>query len=185
MRNKNFTIKHCELEYVYRLHINCPVCDKDDWCSVYTYDGETYAALCHRVDSTHETPTGGHIHFLKDFPLNAQPRRTFVAPPKRERAGPEMLNDVYSRLFNHFSLTKTHQKNLIDRGLTPVEVASLGYKSMPENKDRASIISGLEESYGKTLLGVPGFYLTTRKNLWLATTEGIIIPYRDVRGKFN
>jgi len=115
MRNKNFSLRDCELEYVYRLHINCPVCDKDDWCSVYTYDGEIYAALCNRVDSTHETPTGGHIHFLKDFPQQAHVRRTFVATPKRERAQPEMLNNVYNRLFNHFSLTKTHQKNPILR----------------------------------------------------------------------
>lgn len=91
---------------------------------------------------------------------------------------------TYSAFLSKLTLAADHKKNLLGRGLTETDIASLGYKTTPV-VGMAAIANQLQ-SEGMYLAGVPGFYRDGNGN-WTFVNEkrGILIPVRDKQGRIQ
>jgi len=157
-------------------HNPCPVCGKPDWCLI-ARDGK--AAICARIES--DKPAGnkgaGWIHTL-DNPTPLPPIKPRPDAKQNPKAAPGILDTAYRALLSELSLSEAHRENLQHRGLTDVQIASLGYRTLPQD-GRREPVTRLEAKRIK-LAGVPGFYLEA--GYWqLAGPVGIAIPVKDTR----
>jgi Domain of unknown function (DUF3854) len=166
-------------------HQPCPICERDHWCY---FIGDMTAVVCMRVESDRPTRNGeGWIHILEERHQRGAPHRTFT--PQEEpstRADSQTLNRVYRDFHLNLSLSDAHRKHLIaERGLTPEEIRTLNYRTMPPPEamsEWASLINPLAERYGLSLLTVPGFYLTDKGKIWMSCAGGLLVPCKDVDG---
>ena len=106
------------------------------------------------------------------------------------------IDRVFRAIFRVLRLSKRHEEDLKERGLTEEEIRSLGYVSI-SYRDRYSLPrkllrAGFKES---DLWGVPGFYRARKKTPqggWVdgdiafdTKTSGILIPFVDVHGRIR
>ena len=124
----------------------------------------------------------GYLHRLTDAPRK-RPTPVYTATIESERASPGFCHTIYTQILNNLTLSSAHRDHLRDRGLDDDVISALGYKTMPDGTNKRDAFVSLEKGYGDVLLGVPGFYLTKNKHIWLAGSPGIIIPCKNVDGK--
>lgn len=157
-------------------HDPCPICGKTDWCLLLQ---DHKAAICARIKS--DKPAGnkgaGWIHSLNNFrPL--PPLKLGRDAEQNPKAAPGILDRAYLALLSALSLSEAHRENLLRRGLTDAQIASLGYRTLPQN-GRRELVIGLQAK-GIRLAGVPGFYMEAGH--WqVAGSIGIAIPVRDTK----
>ena len=106
--------------------------------------------------------------------------------PQSEEADDVIKNQTYSMLLSCLKLSDRHTQDLLERGFSSHEIATLGYVTYPKSKE-----DGYTEEYftipkkligqNCTLKGVPGFYKTRNKNVWTLCRRkgGILVPYRN------
>ena len=161
----------------------CPICGHCTWCRV-SRDGGT--AVCRRVPGgTHRVDRAGQdcwVYRIGDGP----PSTPAESPPEAEPecADAPTRHAVYSALFDLLELSQAHRDNLHGRGLSDVQIALRGYRSMPA-QGRARLARALEHRFGRDVcLRVPGVYLKTegaRSWLSIAGWSGLLIPVRDLQ----
>jgi hypothetical protein len=101
-----------------------------------------------------------------------------------ERAAVEHVDSIYTVLLRaKLELSDEHRQNLLGRGLTRREIGDQGYCSTPTRTDGDLIA---REMGDLGLAGVPGFFSSDGR-VWklAAMTPGILIPYRDRRGRIR
>lgn len=91
-------------------------------------------------------------------------------------------HSVYTQMLKLLRLEQTHKADLIRRGLSESEIATKGYKSIPQDpKLRWKITRQLTEK-GFSLEGVPGFFTRNGRFgvFWdFVSPEGYLIPVRN------
>ena len=96
----------------------------------------------------------------------------------------DVRDTAYKAFLSKLSLAPDHRDNLRNRGLTDVEIESLGYKTLTSNG--LTGISKCLSDGGIVLKGVPGFFLT-KDGVWSFshTKRGILVPARDRQGRIQ
>lgn len=118
---------------------------------------------------------------------NDTPRTTIsldADPSDDESLAPiEVRDKAYRKLLSLCGLTKTHRKDLHDRGFTDDDIKRIGYCSIPQ--------SGLDQitrniaRAGIPLANVPGFIETPTGFKMQPNKSGIFIPYFDALGRIQ
>ena len=88
-------------------------------------------------------------------------------------------HETYQAILNHLSLEDHHIENLMNRGLSEMEIINLGYKSFPGSLDE--IMNCLYDE-GVSFIGVPGFYEYYGKIKFIREKKGILVPVRNFHG---
>ncbi len=117
-----------------------------------------------------------------------KPERTLEPPLviNSELAPPEKLHETYSSLLSMLTLSKKHQEDLLDRGLTEEQIAEQNYRSVPLFGIK-SLVKKLMER-GCTVQGVPGFYQYKDESWTLnvsARSSGVLIPIVSPEGRIQ
>lgn len=84
----------------------CPVCEKQNWCSITGPDGALEAAVCMRVEFSNARPNGGWLHRLRDS-TGWQPPRSSEKPKlfgaaREAIAALTRMHSVHSRAWKYF-----------------------------------------------------------------------------------
>lgn len=99
------------------------------------------------------------------------------------RASDQVLHQTYTMLLSMLTLSETHEKNLLERGLSMEQIQKNGYKSTPVFGFR-KLTERLIEA-GCTVEGVPGFY-QEEDGAWSIRFKrkcsGFLIPVRTIEG---
>lgn len=167
----------------------CPICDHGDWCTL-SADGEVVG--CMRVSEgafrTKESAKGGTLYFhrLKEGPARDSERRPVTAVPSREPAPVAIRHKVYAALLASCPLSRSHQLDLVRRGLKP-PFETAGYGSLPE-KGRFRVVEKLRDQFSDaTLLSVPGIVRRQGNDgtpyITIAGKAGLLIPVRNEMGQ--
>ena len=90
---------------------------------------------------------------------------------------------AYRALLAKLTLASDHQRNLINRGLSPEMIARNGYRTTPLVSGKA--LSKQLQAEGHTLAGVPGFYMKDGQWSFVPEQRGILIPVRDLQGRIQ
>ncbi|MBS5243525.1 DNA primase [Hungatella hathewayi] len=100
-----------------------------------------------------------------------------------DRAPDRVLHQTYSTFLSMLTLSETHGKNLLERGLSMEQIQKNGYKSTPVFGFR-KLTERLIEA-GCTVEGVPGFY-QEEDGAWSIRFKrkcsGFLIPVRTIEG---
>jgi hypothetical protein len=164
----------------------CPVCGRGDWCSL-SEDGEV--CLCRRISAGGEEriDSGGATYYLHR--LNPSTKRTATLPLRHrsensggQRAGPEVLHQVYSALLDALSLDAHHVGRLHERGLRG-DLRAAGYRSLHQRGRYHAVQHLIAAGLEQLLPGVPGFSVEQgeRGPYWTVKgAVGLLIPIRDV-----
>ena len=114
----------------------------------------------------------------------ADKRWAEVLPRTSPLTGIEERDHTYRLLLEYLSLASDHRENLINRGLSDMDIAQLGYRTSPAVGGK-TIARNLIEN-GAYLSGVPGFY-KDRDGDWtfIHAKRGILIPMKDVHGRIQ
>lgn len=165
---------------VSRLRVECPVCGKRDNCAL---SEDRRVAYCRRVRSDRPGSDGGWTHFIDPSVVPPPPQRRPSHIEAVARAPVGRLDGVYSTLLRgHLELSDRHRDALRARGLSDAEINRNGYASTPDARRGQEIAEALS---AYDLRGVPGF--TRRGGRWgmVGTPPGLLIPYRDERGRIR
>jgi DNA primase len=162
--------------------ITCPVCGRTHryHCSV-TVDGGL--ALCRNRGSDKQAEDGRFIHVLttgwkQGFALSLPA----AEQAKEERADPDRLHAVYSKLLSKLYLAPAHgDELLVNRGLSDTTIAYNLYASVPEDGEGDSLALKLSNEFD--LKGVPGFYRVDGRWKFVTSGSGFYVPHRDERGR--
>jgi len=157
----------------------CLVCQKPDWCLV-SADGS--AAICARVQSNTKAGDAGWLHRFDGKSLPTQPRPSFKDTVQSRLAPVERRDGVYRVLLGALPLSAMHSEHLTQRGLTPKQVASLEYRSLPRG-GRWAVVRQLQHQ-GYRLGGVPGFFMECSE-VKLSGAPGILLPVRDAERRIQ
>lgn len=98
-------------------------------------------------------------------------------------AQPEYLAQTYAALIDVLSLSEAHKKGLLARGITEESIVLEGYRSFPNSEVlRNNAVAGIL-SKGCHMEGIPGFY--RKEGTWEMSqySNGILVPYRNVKGE--
>ena len=94
-------------------------------------------------------------------------------------------HQAYTLMLEFLTLNQEHRDMLSERGLTPDNITSVSYRSVPA-KELSRLYTHFKEC-GIELNGVPGFY--TKGSMWKANfpywSKGIMIPIKSVEGLIN
>ncbi|MCL2392915.1 MAG: DNA primase, partial [Oscillospiraceae bacterium] len=111
-------------------------------------------------------------------------------PEQPKRADSISIHQTYSMLLSLLSLASTHKDQLMDRGLSPDDVAKIGYRSVPAFGQQ-DLCRRLIES-GCAVEGVPGFFKVVDDNgTWNGAWDlklrapGVLIPVHGIDGKIT
>lgn len=101
----------------------------------------------------------------------------------------DKCNIVYRSLLKICSLSKAHKLNLLERGLTEIDIEKYLLKSVPVIMTSTIIRRISEETGISDFEGVPGFYYNDTSLQWELVFnkyyKGILIPYYDLDGKIS
>ena len=119
-----------------------------------------------------------------DFVPKAEKRWSEVLPQTSPMTGIEERDQTYRLLLEYLSLSADHKENLMNRGLSDMDIAELGYRTSPAVGGTAIARYLIEK--GAYLSGVPGFY-KDRNGDWtfIHAKRGILIPMNDVHGRIQ
>ena len=159
----------------------CPICEHKGWCQISGDDavcmcrGQPVGAYATRLDSNgaeyhlHRlTPPDGEAPITADQPTNA----TALADVETRHA-------VYTAVLDELGLSPAHMDSLVNRGLTPEEIARRQYRTVPL-RVQTKLPATLGERFGvATLLSIPGFYVSKGDVVRLGTSPGLLVPVRD------
>lgn len=98
-------------------------------------------------------------------------------------ASPDEIHHTYTHMLTKLTLTRKHQEDLMERGLSKEEIAIQKYRSVPLFGMKKLVKTLIEE--GCTIKGVPGFYLDTDDRWTInfkAENSGILIPVVSMEG---
>jgi len=173
-------------------------------------EGDVSIALCRKetdptfpfVTKVDKAGAAYTLHWLKGRPGDAMPEHSFklVEPAADvERADITVLHAVYTDLLEALVLDAEDKAELLRRGLTEEDIATIGYKSYPTGRaHRAETMTKLMVSYKvETLLSVPGFTKAARNaedvsmddvagegdTVELMGGSGYFLPWRTEEGK--
>lgn len=178
--------------------VDCPFCQKRGKMNLNTeknvfrcnYCGEYggMVALYAKVMSTDNSSAYREICESLKLPLSAPEWNGTSAihtEPEQKIASLDDRDQTYRLMFSLMTLSRTHKKNLINRGLSESDIFKYGYKSTP-----AFGFSNLADKLrdlGCQLDGVPGFY--QKEGRWLprfcSNCSGIVIPVLSIDGKIQ
>lgn len=114
---------------------------------------------------------------LYRFPSQPESQKT----PERQPLPPGILNDVYSDLLSHLTLSDKHREDLRRRGLSEERIEQNQYRTLPASEQARRFAASLVGDF-HTLEGVPGFGIYHGR--WtLAGKPGLLVPYRDKAGQ--
>lgn len=129
---------------------------------------------------------------LKALGEGEAPRRTGALPAAsaetegKKEPDYEARSRVYERLLGLLSLTKTHEKKLLERGFLKEQIREFQFRSTPLGGTEGIARRLLAEGY--SLEGIPGFFVNGRNN-WDAAfyrrNHGILCPVRDICGRLT
>lgn len=109
-----------------------------------------------------------------------------VQPQEENTADLEERNVVYHRLLEMLSLSDTHKKKLMERGLTSCQMETFWFRSTPIHGTEQLARRLIKEGY--SLSGIPGFYMNDNGNWDMAfyrKNQGIICPAYSVSGEIE
>lgn len=160
----------------------CPVCGKADYCGVSADGG---LAVCMRTQSAKESRNGGWVHRLHSAlpPLPAPPPPPPPPPAPARHQTVEHKDRVFRRLLGLLTLSDSHRRSLLSRGLTARDLEENQYRSAPESLLKAGGVARSLSQFG--LSGVPGFYREDGQWRLRCFGSGILIPYRDPQGRIQ
>lgn len=151
----------------------CEICRHHDWCT-YTES----AAFCMRVSSgSLSTSRNGAYMHRTSFGDRSEGAQPLPSDTQQLIASQEHLNLVYSSLLRLLSLSNSHKKHLLDRGLTEPAIDADLYRTAPQTNDLLSHIRHLD------LVGMPGFFKREGEWAMVGVPVGILIPVRNVMNK--
>lgn len=116
-------------------------------------------------------------------PKTAAPIRP-VSAPEETTAGLEARNQVYRRLIEMLTLSETHKKKLMERGLTEKQIKDFLFRSTPNGGTESLARRLIKEGY--VLAGIPGFFINDRKDWDLSfyrRNRGILCPAYAITGE--
>jgi hypothetical protein len=118
----------------------------------------------------------------------ARSPRPMIPKPQEPALSPaadiEIRHAAYGALLALLSLAPDHERNLLNRGLTPAAISALGYRTTPVAGGRA--LAGRILDGRRGLSGVPGFYRDSEGQwAFVLGQRGILIPVRDVSGRIQ
>lgn len=101
-----------------------------------------------------------------------------------QRASAETVDIAYRKLLSLLQLSETHEKKLMDRGLSREQVASLQARSIPAGE--GARLARMLSLRGVLVKGVPGFYKNAQKDWTIAfpKSTGILFPVPDENGRY-
>ena len=117
--------------------------------------------------------------------IKAEYQKNVDNAPKLVKLAPKhVIDKTYRALLDACVLRDEHKQNLLMRGLTEMQIAHYGFKSVPRENERVEIVEKLL-SQGCTLIGVPGFYKD--RGLWHMTASyknrGFFVPMVNIKGQ--
>lgn len=182
----------CEGQGKMRLDIpknqfRCPKCDESGgmlqlYAKVINSDTKTaYKEIC---DNLKVSQKSRNRQIIKNS--NTTNRTDVCSVANNEKADEITLHNTYSNFLSMLSLSETHRKKLLERGLTDIEINSLGYKSI--TKASVSNIACQLVERGCTLKNVPGFYTDKDGNWKLnfsSNCDGILIPIMSINKRIQ
>jgi len=168
----------------------CPQCGHRGYCEV-SVDGQWCHCMYHASDRPWTKRQGGWLHPLLDGALDAAgdtPTRTAAAvEPTPPAADPDTLDAVYRRLHTLCPLADDDRALLTGpgHGLTDDQARALCATVPNDMESRRRVLNPLVDAVGvKTLLAVPGFYLTENTRVDLVGA-GLLLFRHDVRGRLT
>lgn len=181
-------------------YIQCPCCDDNPRKKHLNINLQKDVFRCPRcgvyggIFDLYALYTGVPRDEVRDVLIGKLGRPETIARPKKtvvSQENPECpLTDVdsrhatYTALLEKLSLAQDHEKNLLNRGLTKLDITRLGYKTTPVVG--MSAIARQLQSEGYYLAGVPGFYRdSSGKWTFIHEKRGILIPVRDTEGRIQ
>ncbi len=113
-----------------------------------------------------------------------EPKKPTIERPPRLDS--ETVHQTFSFLLSMLTLTKTHEENLLRRGLSKEDIVKQGYKSTPAfgyHKLTKMLIDK-----GCVVKGVPGFFMDSNMQ-WTVNFKsylsGILVPVKSLEGKIQ
>lgn len=103
---------------------------------------------------------------------------------EEEPADLQVRDQVYRRLLMMLTLSQTHEKKLMERGLTEKQIKKHQFKSTPPYGTESLTRKLIQEGY--SLAGIPGFFVNDRKNWDIAfyrKNRGFLCPAYSIDGK--
>lgn len=105
---------------------------------------------------------------------------------EEETASLEKRSQIYQRLIEMLSLSETHRRKLMDRGLTSNQIEAFHFRSTPVHGTEGLARRLIKEGY--SLAGIPGFYMNQNQNWDIAlyrNNQGILCPAYSISGKIE
>jgi hypothetical protein len=168
----------------------CPVCRGKKWCLVHHGRG-----LVACTDPDHPSPVwwdglNAHVHSLDGRPVgpdwrdNIRPIRPEVPAP-RPPLDPDALDRAYRALLAACPLSPAHRAAMVERGMSPEEIAAGGYGSLAaDGRERTAVVAGVTTAIGADPVGrVPGFARKPDRSVGINAVAGMLIPVRDITGR--
>lgn len=118
----------------------------------------------------------------KVYPFPQEPQSE--APPAREPKPIDERHEAFNAMLRHLVLSDKHRDNLMGRGLSPERVRRNMYRSLPESESARRFLAGMLSDF-YDLDGIPGFFRNNRGDWTIAGASGLLIPFRDMRGRIQ
>lgn len=126
-----------------------------------------------------------------------QPKKV-TYEPKVPLLPPDELDKRYRSFLSQLVLEQKDRDYLYKEGFTDAMIERYGIRSIPEpdgfryanktyrsaNKTRKQIMFPLQQEFGPTLAGTPGFYMKDDQTWTFNGPGGLIIPVPDIHGRF-
>ena len=104
------------------------------------------------------------------------------APPTRRNG--EMTHSAYASLLKNLHLSKTHEDQLVRRGISNENIQLGQYKSLV-NLERGKVARAVFDEVGNSVFTVPGFTKGEFGITLAGTSTGLLIPVRDTEGRIQ
>ncbi|MBR0384783.1 MAG: DUF3854 domain-containing protein [Eubacteriaceae bacterium] len=116
--------------------------------------------------------------------INRPPTTMPEEKPKERLASLKTRDDTYRSFLENLGLTQAHEAHLSEiRGMSRLDIAGLGFKSMPTTGQSRVIVKKLLSS-GYSVKGVPGFFYNDSGKITFNTFhQGILLPVLSPDGK--